>query len=127
MVALDPSEVGSLFPDELSGGMRKRAGLARTIISKPKVMLYDEPTTGLDPITSDEISRMIVHLQRELKTTSILISHDINEAFKCGDEFAMLYDGKIIEQSELESFKHTQNLITRQFLDGNAEGPIKLN
>jgi phospholipid/cholesterol/gamma-HCH transport system ATP-binding protein len=126
MVALDPSRVGTLFPDELSGGMRKRAGLARTIIAKPRVMLYDEPTTGLDPITSDEISKMIVHLQNELKTTSILISHDIKEAFKCGDEFAMLYDGVIIEQSKSEEFKHTTNPVTRQFLDGLAEGPINL-
>ncbi len=126
MVALDPSRVGTLFPDELSGGMRKRAGLARTIIAKPRVMLYDEPTTGLDPITSDEISKMIVHLQNELRTTSILISHDIKEAFKCGDEFAMLYDGVIIEQSKSEEFKHTTNPITRQFLDGLAEGPINL-
>ncbi len=126
MVALDPSTVGALFPDELSGGMRKRAGLARTIIAKPKVMLYDEPTTGLDPITSDEISRMIIHLQKELKTTSILISHDIKEAFKCGDEFSMLYDGKIIEQSDKNSFMNSSNPITRQFLDGLAEGPIRL-
>jgi len=126
MVALDPSIVGTLFPDELSGGMRKRAGLARTIVTRPKVMLYDEPTTGLDPITSDEISKMIIHLQEELHTTSILISHDIKEAFKCGDECAMLHNGIVIEQSAAESFKNTANPITRQFLDGLAEGPIKL-
>lgn len=126
MVALDPSKVGQLYPDELSGGMKKRAGLARTIIARPKVMLYDEPTTGLDPITSDEISKMIIHLQSELKTTSILISHDIKEAFKCGDRFAMLYEGKIIEQNELDIFKSSINPITRQFLDGLATGPIKL-
>jgi len=126
MVALSPDSVGRLFPDELSGGMRKRAGLARTIVARPKVMLYDEPTTGLDPITSDEISKMIIHLQNELKTTSILISHDIKEAFKCGDEFAMLHNGVIIEQSSFEQFKNSTNPITRQFLDGLADGPIKL-
>jgi phospholipid/cholesterol/gamma-HCH transport system ATP-binding protein len=126
MVALDPSVVGMLFPDELSGGMRKRAGLARTIVTRPKVMLYDEPTTGLDPITSDEISKMIIHLQEELHTTSILISHDIKEAFKCADECCMLYDGVIVEQNSADIFKNSVNPITKQFLDGLADGPIKL-
>lgn len=90
MVALEPDRVSRLYPDELSGGMRKRAGLARTIILKPKIMLYDEPTTGLDPIISNQISQMIIKLQKELKITSVLISHDIKEAFKCADYAAML-------------------------------------
>lgn len=120
MVALEPSRVGALYPDELSGGMRKRAGLARTIILKPKIMLYDEPTTGLDPIISDQISQLIIKLQREFKTTSILISHDIKESFKCADYAAMLYDGVIIESGDAKSFKDSKNKIIQSFLDGVA-------
>ncbi len=118
MVALEPERVSKLYPDELSGGMRKRAGLARTIILKPKIMLYDEPTTGLDPIISDQISQMIIKLQKELKITSILISHDIKEAFKCADYAAMLYEGKIIESSDTESFKNSDNAVIQSFLEG---------
>lgn len=118
MVALEPERVSKLYPDELSGGMRKRAGLARTIILRPQIMLYDEPTTGLDPIISDQISQMIIKLQKELKITSILISHDIKEAFKCADYAAMLYEGVIIESSDADSFKNTDNKIVQNFLNG---------
>ncbi len=118
MVALEPERVSKLYPDELSGGMRKRAGLARTIILKPEIMLYDEPTTGLDPIISDQISQMIIKLQKELQITSILISHDIKEAFKCADYAAMLYEGVIIESSDADSFKNTNNQIVQNFLNG---------
>jgi phospholipid/cholesterol/gamma-HCH transport system ATP-binding protein len=118
MVALEPDRVSKLFPDELSGGMRKRAGLARTIILKPQILLYDEPTTGLDPIISDQISQMIIKLQKEFKITSILISHDIKEAFKCADYAAMLYEGEIIESGDAQSFKNSKNEIIRSFLEG---------
>lgn len=118
MVALEPDRVSKLFPDELSGGMRKRAGLARTIILKPQILLYDEPTTGLDPIISDQISQMIIKLQKEFKITSILISHDIKEAFKCADYVAMLYEGTIIESGDAQSFKNSKNEIIRSFLEG---------
>ncbi len=118
MVALEPERVSKLYPDELSGGMRKRAGLARTIILKPKILLYDEPTTGLDPIISDQISQMIIKLQREFKITSVLISHDIKEAFKCADYAAMLYDGVIIEKGEAAAFRNTDNQIVQCFLEG---------
>lgn len=118
MVALEPKRVSKLYPDELSGGMRKRAGLARTIILKPEILLYDEPTTGLDPIISDQISQMIIKMQNEFNITSILISHDIKEAFKCADYAAMLYDGKIIESGDAESFKNSKNEIVRSFLEG---------
>lgn len=127
LVGLDPNEVLKLFPHELSGGMRKRVGLARTIILDPKVILYDEPTSGLDPITSDRISQMILHLQEELSVTSVLISHDIKESFKCSDYIAMLYDGKIVALSDQSSFKQSENLVVRQFLDGSADGPIKFD
>lgn len=120
LVSLKPNDVDKLFPDELSGGMRKRVGLARTIILRPEIMLYDEPTTGLDPITSDEISKLIIKLQEEFHTTGILISHDVKEAFKCADYCAMLWDGKIIEYSDADSFAATSNQIVRDFLEGNA-------
>lgn len=124
LVGLNPSEVLNLFPHELSGGMRKRVGLARTIILDPDVILYDEPTSGLDPITSDRISQMILHLQNKLDVTSVLISHDIKESFKCSDFVAMLYDGKIVEYSDIEHFKQSTNPIVRQFVDGNSDGSI---
>ena len=125
MVALKPKEVITLYPDELSGGMRKRVGLARTIALGPQILLYDEPTSGLDPITSDLISQMIIHLKKTLGVTSVLISHDIKESFKAGDYFAMLYDGKIIEFGDADHFRSTDNPYVRQFLDGKSEGPIR--
>ena len=126
MVGLRPKEVLKLYPDELSGGMRKRVGLARTIIMEPDIILYDEPTTGLDPITCDVISRMILNMQHELNVTSVLISHDIKESFKVGDYFAFLYNGKIIEYGDKDSFKNSDNDYVKQFLEGESKGPIKV-
>ncbi|NPA04166.1 MAG: ATP-binding cassette domain-containing protein, partial [Epsilonproteobacteria bacterium] len=126
LVGLNPKDVLHLYPDELSGGMRKRVGLARSTILDPQIILYDEPTSGLDPITSDLITRLIRKMQEELNVTSVLISHDIKESFKAGDYFAMLFDGKIIEYGEKEVFKNTTNPYVRQFLEGKAEGPIKI-
>ena len=125
-VGLRPKEVLKLYPDELSGGMRKRVGLARTIIMEPDIILYDEPTTGLDPITCDVISRMILNMQQELNVTSVLISHDIKESFKVGDYFAFLYNGKIIEYGDKDSFKNSNNDYVKQFLEGESKGPIKV-
>ncbi|MCI0500331.1 MAG: ABC transporter ATP-binding protein [Epsilonproteobacteria bacterium] len=122
LVGLDAQRVAYLNPDELSGGMRKRVGLARTIILNPKVLLYDEPTSGLDPITSDVISQMIINIQKEIKTTSILISHDINETFKTADYFAMLYDGIIVEYGDEEHFKNSKLEIVQKFLSGDSSG-----
>ena len=120
IVGLDSASVRDLFPDELSGGMRKRVGLARTIITKPRVLLYDEPTSGLDPITSDTISQLILKIQREFNTTSILISHDIKETFKSADYFAMLYNGKIVEYGDEEHFKNSKLEIVQNFLAGRS-------
>ncbi|BCD60250.1 MULTISPECIES: ABC transporter ATP-binding protein [unclassified Nitratiruptor] len=126
MVGLEPKTVLKLYPDELSGGMRKRVGLARSIVLDPGIILYDEPTSGLDPITSDLISQLIKKTQENLGVTSVLISHDIKESFKCGDYFAMLYDGKIIEYGDKEHFQNSTNPYVRQFLEGKGEGPIKI-
>ena len=125
LVGMKPRDVMKLHPHELSGGMRKRVGLARTLVTKPKIILYDEPTSGLDPISSDLITQMIRHLQAELDVTSVLISHDMKESFKSGDYMAMLYDGKIVEYGDTEHFMKTENVYVKQFLDGSAEGPIQ--
>ena len=127
MVGLDSKVVNYLFPDELSGGMRKRVGLARTLALEPEVILYDEPTSGLDPVTSDLVSQMIRHLQETLGVTSILISHDINESFKAGDNFVMLFDGKIIATGDEEYFRTTDNPVISQFINSRSEGPIQFD
>ncbi len=118
MVGLNPDEVLHLYPDEISGGMQKRVAIARTVILKPDIILYDEPTSGLDPIASDLISRLIVKLQKELGTTSVVISHDIKESFKIADQMIMLYDGKVLADAKPKFFKTTDNPIIRQFIDG---------
>ncbi len=125
MVGLKPDDIATLFPDELSGGMRKRVGLARTIVLEPKIILYDEPTSGLDPVTSDHITQMIIKLQDKLGVTSVLISHDINESFKAGDYFAMLFDGKIVAYGNEEEIKSSEHPAVQQFLHGRSEGPIQ--
>lgn len=124
MVGLDYKVVAKLFPDELSGGMRKRVGLARTLALEPEVILYDEPTSGLDPVTSDLITQMIRKLQNELGVTSVLISHDIKESFKSGDLFAFLFEGKIIEYGDEEYMRNTPNPVVQQFLHSKSQGPI---
>lgn len=124
MVGLDPLIVRSLYPEELSGGMRKRVGLARTLALEPEVILYDEPTSGLDPVTSDFITQMICRLRDEIGMTSILISHDIAESFKAGDNYAMLFDGMIVEAGDKESFRNSTNAVVQQFIHARSEGPI---
>ena len=125
MTGLDAKRVAKLFPNELSGGMRKRAGLARAIIMQPKIILYDEPTSGLDPITSDLITQLIIKLQRELGVTSVLITHDMKESFKCADFLAFLFEGEIIAWADNLSFKNSSNPYVKQFLSGSEDGPIQ--
>lgn len=127
MVGLDPKIVKSLYPEELSGGMRKRVGLARTLALEPEVILYDEPTSGLDPVTSDFITQMINGLRDDIGMTSILISHDIAESFKAGDNYAMLFDGVIVESGDKESFQNSTNEVVQQFIHARAEGPIEFH
>jgi phospholipid/cholesterol/gamma-HCH transport system ATP-binding protein len=127
MTGLDAERVAKLFPNELSGGMRKRAGLARAIIMKPKIILYDEPTSGLDPITSDLITQLILKLQKELGVTSVVITHDMKESFKSADYLAFLFEGEIIEWAANEEFKNTKNPHVIQLLNGSGVGPIQFN
>ena len=123
MVGL-PERVLSLYPSELSGGMRKRVGLARAIAADPEVVLYDEPTSGLDPITSDAIDELIVSMQKRLKVTSIVVTHDMDSATKVANRIAMLYDGKIIGCDTPEGIRNTKNPYIRQFVAGSSTGPI---
>jgi phospholipid/cholesterol/gamma-HCH transport system ATP-binding protein len=118
--------VEDLMPSELSGGMRKRVGLARAIAMEPEILLYDEPTTGLDPIMADAINNLIVKMREKLNITSIAITHDIRSAYKIADTIAMLYNGVIIAKGSAEEFKNTSNPVVRQFIEGSAVGPITL-
>lgn len=118
--------VENKMPSELSGGMKKRVGLARAIALEPEIILYDEPTTGLDPIMCDVVDNLINDTQKELGITSVVISHDIESALKIADYIAMLYDGKVVLFGTAEEFKSTDNPYVRQFLSGSREGPIKV-
>jgi phospholipid/cholesterol/gamma-HCH transport system ATP-binding protein len=117
-------DVEDFKPAELSGGMRKRVGLARAICIKPEIVLYDEPTTGLDPIMADSINNLIRELHDRLKVTSIAVTHDMTSAYKIADKIAMLYDGKIIALGTPEEIKNTKDPVVKQFIYGEAEGPI---
>ncbi|MBN1939804.1 MAG: ABC transporter ATP-binding protein [Candidatus Aminicenantes bacterium] len=117
--------IESLMPHELSGGMRKRVGLARAIAYKPEIILYDEPSTGLDPIRADAINDLILVLQKEMGVTSIVITHDMVSANKVADRIAMLYDGRIIAVGTPEEIRHSPDPVVQQFLQGRADGPIK--
>jgi len=118
------SKIEHLMPSELSGGMKKRVGLARAICNDPKMILYDEPTTGLDPINADAINELILRMQQKLKVTSIVVTHDMVSAYKVANRIAMLYDGKIIGIGTPEEIRNTTHPIIRQFITGSAEGPI---
>lgn len=111
-------------PSELSGGMKKRVGLARAICMNPKIILYDEPTTGVDPIMGDAVNDLIKDLHDKLQVTSIAVTHDMASAYKIATRLAMLYKGKIIENGTPEQIKNTANPIVRQFITGAATGPI---
>lgn len=117
-------EVEDKMPSELSGGMKKRVGLARAIAMDPKIILYDEPTTGLDPITADAINDLIIDLRKKLGVTSVAITHDMHSAYKISDRIAMLYKGRILETGTPDEIKNTTDPIVRQFITGSAVGPI---
>ncbi|MEW5802417.1 MAG: ABC transporter ATP-binding protein [bacterium] len=116
--------IDALRPDELSGGMKKRVGLARAIAMEPEILLYDEPTTGLDPIMSDVINDLIIRMKEAYHVTSLAITHDMISAYKIADRIGMLYEGRIIETGTPEEIQNTKNPIVRQFITGSAKGPI---
>ncbi len=113
-----------LFPSELSGGMKKRVGLARAIATEPEILLYDEPTTGLDPIMADAINDLIIQLREDLGITSITITHDMTSAYKIADSIAMLYKGRIIAQGSPDEIRGSDSPFVQQFIHGRAQGPI---
>jgi len=116
--------IEDLMPSELSGGMKKRVALARAICMRPELILYDEPTTGVDPITADAINELIRELQSKLKITSVVVTHDMTSAYKVGDYIAMLYQGKIIAEGTPEEIRETESPVVKQFITGAASGPI---
>ena len=118
--------VEDMMPADLSGGMKKRVGLARAIVMDPEIVLFDEPTTGLDPIMSDSVADLVLHTQKALNTTYILITHDITFTYKIADKIAMLYEGRIVAEGTVEEMKSNKNPVLMQFLAGSAEGPIKV-
>ncbi len=113
-----------LLPSELSGGMRKRVSLARSLVLEPELVLLDEPSAGLDPVIASVIDELIISLSEKSKVTSITVTHEMGSAFRIGTRMAMLYQGKIIEDAEPEQFKQSKNPVVAQFLSGSTEGPI---
>jgi phospholipid/cholesterol/gamma-HCH transport system ATP-binding protein len=115
---------GYKFPAEVSGGMKKRAGLARALVIRPEIMLFDEPTTGLDPLLGKSIHQLIRKMHASYNFTGVIVSHDIPEVFEISDRIAMLTDGVIIEAGTTEEFRASQNPVVKQFIHGETEGPI---
>jgi phospholipid/cholesterol/gamma-HCH transport system ATP-binding protein len=124
-VGLKP-EVADVYPADLSGGMKKRVGLARAIATKPDTLFFDEPTTGLDPIMSDVINDLIVNSVKKLGATALTITHDMQSAKKIADRIAMLYEGKIIWMGTVKQLEKTKNPYVRQFVAGSSKGPIQM-
>lgn len=117
---VDLPNVADRFPAELSGGMRKRVGIARAIALRPKYILYDEPTTGLDPVTSSVIDQLMIRMREKLGVTSIIITHDMRSAYTVGSRIAMLYQGRVEQVGTVDEVKHTSDPIVRQFIEGRA-------
>ncbi|MFN2564385.1 MAG: ABC transporter ATP-binding protein [Gemmatimonadaceae bacterium] len=117
---VDLPDVADRYPAELSGGMRKRVGIARAIALRPKYILYDEPTTGLDPVTSAVIDQLMVRMREKLGVTSVVITHDMRSAYTVGSRIAMLYEGRVRQVGTVEEIQRTTDPIVRQFIEGRA-------
>jgi len=123
-VFLPAEEILALKPASLSGGMRKRVGIARAIIQKPEIILYDEPTTGLDPVTVNGVNELTLELQKSLNVTSLVITHDLHAAFTIANRIAMLYKGRMIAVGSVEQIKAYQHPVLQQMLSGSTKGPL---
>jgi phospholipid/cholesterol/gamma-HCH transport system ATP-binding protein len=119
------SGIDHKYPDELSGGMKKRVGLARALLLDPQIILFDEPTTGLDPIICRAIHQLISDTHRVFGITAVIVSHEIPEIFDISHRVAMLYRGEIIEEGPTEEIRNSRNPVVRQFIDGSLDGPIQ--
>ncbi len=119
------SGIDDKYPDELSGGMKKRVGLARALLLKPQIILFDEPTTGLDPIICRAIHQLIADTHRLFGFTAIIVSHEIPDIFDISHRVAMLFRGEIIEEGPTEIFRNSRHPVVRQFIDGSLDGPIQ--
>jgi phospholipid/cholesterol/gamma-HCH transport system ATP-binding protein len=119
-------EMGTKYPAEISGGMKRRVALARALITEPAIVLFDEPTTGLDPIISSSIHRLIIKTHRKYGFAGVIISHEIPAIFDVADKVAMLYNGTVIEFGTPEEFRNSANFYVRQFISGSIEGPIEI-
>jgi len=117
--------VTAMKPASLSGGMRKRVGLARALALDPEYVLYDEPTTGLDPIMADTINQLIRALQKQLRVTSVVVTHDIRSAYAVADRIVLLYEGRVRYEGTVEETRRTADAMMRQFIEGSSAGPIR--
>jgi phospholipid/cholesterol/gamma-HCH transport system ATP-binding protein len=118
---VDLPNVQERYPAELSGGMRKRVGLARAVALRPKYLLYDEPTTGLDPVTAAVIDEMMIRMRDKLGVTSIVITHDMRSAYRVGTRIAMLYEGRVRQVGTVDEIRHSRDPVVRQFVEGRAD------
>jgi phospholipid/cholesterol/gamma-HCH transport system ATP-binding protein len=121
LALVDLSGTGDRMPAELSGGMRKRVGIARAIALRPRYILYDEPTTGLDPVTSAVIDRLMVRTREHLGVTGVVVTHDMRSAYTVGDRIAMLYEGRVRQVGSIEEIQQTEDPVVRQFIEGRPE------
>ena len=121
LALVDLSGTGDRLPAELSGGMRKRVGIARAIALRPRYILYDEPTTGLDPVTSAVIDRLMVRTREHLGVTGVVVTHDMRSAYTVGDRIAMLYEGRVRQVGSVAEIQQTEDPVVRQFIEGRAE------
>jgi phospholipid/cholesterol/gamma-HCH transport system ATP-binding protein len=117
-------DAGEKMPSEVSGGMKKRVGLARAIIRNPEIILYDEPTAGLDPVVGSQINDLILDMQRKLGVTSVLVTHDMSSAFRVSNRIAMLLKGRIVKIGTPAEFRASDDPVVRQFIYGESEGPL---
>jgi len=121
LALVDLSGTGDRMPAELSGGMRKRVGIARAIALRPRYILYDEPTTGLDPVTSAVIDRLMVRTREHIGVTGVVVTHDMRSAYTVGDRIAMLYEGRVRQVGSVEAIQQTEDPVVRQFIEGRPE------
>jgi phospholipid/cholesterol/gamma-HCH transport system ATP-binding protein len=112
------------MPSELSGGMKKRIGLARALVLEPELILFDEPSAGLDPVVSSVIDELIISLTEKTNATSIIVTHEMDSAFRVATRMAMLYQGKIIEEDTPDRFRSSSDAVVSQFVEGRTDGPI---